>query len=116
MLMLPPAVRLYVATEACDLRKSFDGLSIAVANVLGHDPTCGHLFCFFNKRATQIRILFWDRSGWCIWAKRLSRGHFQLAAVRKQRVTCVQMDTAELGLILEGIELAGATRRKRYRR
>jgi transposase len=78
VLTLPSTVRVYVATQPVDCRKSFDGLSIAVANVLGHDPTCGHLFCFFNKRATQVRVLFWDRTGWCVVAKRLARGRFHV--------------------------------------
>ncbi len=116
MLTLPPTVRIYVATRPVDCRKSFDGLSIAVANVLGHDPTCGYLFCFFNKRATQVRVLFWDRTGWCVLAKRLARGRFYLASIRDREAACVQMDVAELSLILEGIDLSGATRRKRYRR
>jgi transposase len=116
VLTLPPAVHIYVATSPCDLRKSFDGLSIAVGHALGHDPTSGHLFCFFNKRATQVRVLFWDRTGWCIFAKRLARGRFHLSMVRAEAGACVQMDSAELSLLLEGIDLAGATRRKRYRR
>lgn len=116
MLTLPSTVRVYVATQPVDCRKSFDGLSIAVANVLGHDPTCGHLFCFFNKRATQVRVLFWDRTGWCVVAKRLARGRFHVTLLRDQDTACVQMDSAELSLILEGLDLSGARRRKRYRR
>ena len=100
MLTLPSTVRIYVATQPIDLRKSFDGLSLAVSNVLQRDPLGGHLYCFFNRRATMVRILFWDRSGWCIISKRLARGHFRLA---------------ELSLIMEGIDLAGAKRQRRFR-
>lgn len=116
MLTLPATVRVYVATQPCDCRKSFDGLSIVVANALGHDPACGHLFCFFNRRATQVRILFWDRTGWCVVAKRLARGRFHLTSIQDLEATCVLMDAAELSLILEGLDLSGARRRKRYRR
>ncbi len=105
MLTLPPTVRVYVATEPADMRKSFDGLSIAVTSILALDPTSGHLFCFFNRRANQVRVLFWDRTGYCIYAKRLARGG---SAV-------VQVDAAELSLVLEGIDLAGAHRRRRFR-
>lgn len=115
MLTLSPAVRIYVATAPCDCRKSFDGLSIAVANTLGQDPTSGHYFVFFNRRGTQARVLFWDGTGWCVLAKRLARGTFRLAAVRAATDAAVRVDAAELGLILEGIELAGAKRRVRYR-
>lgn len=112
---LPSTVRVYVAAQPTDLRKSFDGLSIAVGHVLRLDPTSGHLFCFFNRRANQVRVLFWDRSGWCIVAKRLARGRFRLASVLREDVACVQMDAAELTLILEGIDLSKAKRHKRFR-
>jgi len=115
VLTLPPTVRVYVATQPTDLRKSFDGLSIAVESVLSEDPRSGHLFCFFNRRATQVRVLFWDRTGWCIVAKRLARGRFRLARVREQTKASVEVELSELTLILEGIELAGAKRRRRYR-
>ena len=115
MLTLPSTVRVYVATARVDLRKSFDGLSVVAQSVLGHDPTSGHLFCFFNRRGNQVRVLFWDRTGWCIIAKRLARGKFMLASVTRDDVTSVRVDVAELMLILEGIDLGGAKRRRRYR-
>jgi len=115
MLTLPTTVRVYVATAPVDCRKSFDGLSIAVASVLSHDPRSGHLYCFFNRRATQVRVLFWDRTGWCIVAKRLARGRFGLARLRGAAEASIEVDAAELMLILEGIELGGAHRRRRYR-
>lgn len=115
MLTLPPTVLIYVATAATDMRKSFDGLSIAVASTLALEPTSGHLFCFFNRRANQVRILFWDRTGYCIYAKRLARGRFALAALVKDASSVVRVDAAELSLVLEGIDLAGAHRKMRFR-
>lgn len=115
MLTLPSMVRVYVAAQPIDLRKSFDGLSLAVTSVLDHDPLSGHLFCFFNRRATMVRVLFWDRTGWCIISKRLSRGRFRLAEIVASEQACVELDAAELSLILEGIDLAGAKRRRRFR-
>ena len=114
--LLPSTVRIYVSTQPVDLRKSFDGLSIAVGSVLGHDPLSGHLYCFFNRRGNQVRVLFWDRSGWCIVAKRLARGTFRLSSILRDDTVCVEVDVAELSLILEGIDLRGATRRRRYHR
>ncbi len=64
MLTLPPSVRVYVAAEPTDLRKSFDGLSALVSQRFGADPLCGHLFVFRNRRGDQMRILFWDRTGY----------------------------------------------------
>jgi transposase len=116
MLTLPPAVQVFVATQPYDLRKSFDGLSLAVTHELGQDPLSGHLYCFFNKRATQVRVLFWDRTGWCIIAKRLAQGRFHLLPVQGQQGASVQLPPVELSLILEGLELTGAVRHKRYQR
>lgn len=116
MLTLPSSVQIYVATEPVDCRRSFDGLSNAVRERLGHDPLSGHLYCFFNRRGNQARIVFWDRTGWCIIAKRLARGRFRLARAAHEGESYVKVDAAELSLLLEGIELDGAKRRKRYRR
>ena len=76
MLTLPPSVRVYVATAPCDMRKQFDGLAAMVREGLREDPRSGHLFVAFNRRADQVRILFWDRSGYCLVSKRLERGRF----------------------------------------
>jgi len=115
MLTMPPSVRVYVAVEPTDLRKSFDGLSTAVTARFGQDPVCGHLFVFRNRRGDQIRILFWDRTGYCIVAKKLARGRFHLAREIAAGCTQMEVDGAELGLMLEGIDLTKATRRKRFR-
>jgi len=112
---MPTRVRVFVAAEPVDCRKSFDGLSVAVANVLEQDPRSGHLYCFFNRRANQVRVLFWDRTGWCLVAKRLARGRFGLARIVGCEMASIEVDAAELMLILEGIELGYARRRRRYR-
>jgi transposase len=112
MLTLPPSVHIYVAAEPTDLRKSFDGLSLRVREVLRHEPLSGHLFVFFNRRRDQVRILFWDRSGFCVLAKRLERGTFRWAPDKGAVV--VVLEAAELALLLEGIDLAGARRRPRW--
>jgi transposase len=96
-----------------DLRRSFDGLAGLVAGVLSADPLSGHLFVFRNRRADLIKILYWDRSGYCIWAKRLERGTFRFPALKECRV---EMQSSDLMLILEGIDLSSVKRRKRYQR
>lgn len=115
MLTLPPSVRVYVAAQPIDLRKSFDGLSAAVAGRFGQDPLGGHLFVFRNRRGNQIRILFWDRTGYVIVGKKLARGCFRLARDLAPEATHVEIEAAELSLMLEGIDLSGAVRRKRWR-
>lgn len=115
MLMLPPSVRVYVATTPADVRKSFDGLSALVTHSLGHDPLAGHLYVFFNRRRDQARILFWDRTGYAVYAKRLARGRFHFARTPPPGATHLEVESAELALMLEGIELVGAHRHRRWR-
>ena len=114
MLTLPSSVRVYVATSPCDMRKQFDGIAALVHGQLGQDPRSGHLFVVFNKRGDQVRILFWDRSGYCLLSKRLERGVFRLPWEREESQGYVEMEAAELALVLEGIDLKGARRRKRW--
>jgi transposase len=115
MFTLPSSVKVFVATEPTDLRKSFDGLSAVVEHALGNDPLSGHLFVFFNKKRTQVRCLFWDRTGYCVLAKRLARGRFRFTEQLEAGARIVELESVELSLILEGIELKGALRRARWR-
>jgi transposase len=115
MLTLPPAVRIYIGTAPCDLRKQFDGIALLVEQTLRLDPRSGHLFVVFNRRGDQVRILFWDRHGYCLFAKRLERGRFRLPwRAATTPPAHVELEAAELALILEGIDLAGAQRRARW--
>jgi transposase len=114
MLTLPPSVKIHVAASPVDCRKSFDGLSSMVESTFGTDPLSGHLFVFLNRRADQVRILFFDRTGYCIVSKRLEVGTFRLARDPADGSQHIEVDAAELGLMLEGIDLAGAKRRKRW--
>lgn len=116
MLTLPPSVKIHIAVEPCDMRKQFDGLALLVEQVLRRDARNGHLFVFLNKRSTHVRILFWDRSGYCMISKRLERGTFRVPWAREEvgMQTHVEVEAAELALILEGIELRGAKRRPRW--
>jgi transposase len=114
VLTLPPSVRIYVATAPCDLRRQIDGLSLLVEQQLRLDPRSGHLFVAFNRRGDQVRILFWDRSGYVLVSKRLERGVFRLPWQREQTGAHVEIEAAELALILEGIDLRGAHRRARW--
>lgn len=116
MLTLPPSVRVFVATAPCDMRKHFDGIALLVEQGLGKDPRSGHLFVVFNRRGDHVRILFWDRHGYCLFCKRLERGCFRLPWAREkaQEQASVEMEAAELALILEGLDLRGAKRRPRW--
>ena len=112
MLTVPPAVRIYVCAQPADMRNSFDGLSALVRDLIEQDPFSGHLFVFCNKKADRVKVLWWDRSGYALWYKRLEEGQFRFPDLG---ASAYEMEAAELSLILEGIELAGARRGKRYR-
>ena len=81
---------------------------------LGLDPRSGHMFVVFNRRGDQVKILFWDRHGYCLFSKRLEKGRFQPPWERDVTSATVEMEGAELQLILEGIDLRGAKRRPRW--
>lgn len=114
MLSLPPSVRLFVATQPVDGRKQADSLMAVVRDVFGHDPLSGHLFVFFSKRLDRVRVVYWDRNGLAMWTKRLERGRFRPAFASDGTFTATTLEAAELMLIVEGIDLAGARRRPRW--
>ncbi len=94
-------IRVHLYGQPVDMRKSFDGLAALTQHALGEDPLSGALFVFINRRATQIKVLYFDRSGFCVWAKRLEAGRF-LSDWTQVRTR--QMDWTQLKLLLEGIE------------
>lgn len=104
MLMLSEAGRVFAYSEAVDMRKSFDGLIAITAQTLREDPLSGTLFLFSNRRRTLVKILFWDRTGFCIYAKRLERGRF--------RFRNGDLTARELELMLDGIALGGRQRKR----
>jgi transposase len=105
VILLPRSVRIYVATEPMNLRKSFEGLSNEVRGLLRADPLSGHVFLFLNRRRTQVKMLMWTRGGFTIVHKRLERGRFTFPAVVTPDVTNVEIDAHELAMLLEGLKL-----------
>lgn len=102
-------VRVFLYGAPVDMRNSFDGLYALARHGLRQDPLSGHLFVFVNRRGTQMKVLYFDRSGWCLWAKRLEAGRF----IKDWReVNHREMDWTALKLMLEGIEVK--RRLKRY--
>lgn len=113
MLTLSPAVRIYLATGATDLRRSIDGLAALVRERLTLDPLSGHLFLFRNRRGDRLKILAWDRSGFWVLYKRLERGTF---AWPTDATEPVEMRSGDLLLLLGGIDLSQTRRRRWYER
>lgn len=111
MLSLPPSVRIFVARRPVDMRRSFDGLSAAVIDVIEEDPQSGHVFVFFNKAKTHVKCLVWDRSGYLIYYKRLEHGCFRVFDQAVGARGAFELRAHELALVLEGIDLRGSKRR-----
>jgi transposase len=103
-------VRVFLYGEPVDMRKSFDGLIVLTRRGLGQDPLSGHVFVFVNRRGSYLKALYFDRSGFCLWAKRLERGQ---CVGDWRRVENRELDVTGLKLLLEGIE--PARQRLRYR-
>ena len=97
------------------MRRSFDSLHALVRDHLQLDAFAGHLYLFANKRRDRLKILYWDRDGFAIWAKRLEVGCYAIP-VGEPRSARREIMTEELGALLSGIDLSTATRRKHYRR
>src|SRR5690606_41292669 len=93
-------------------RKGIDGRSALVRARFAEDPLSGTLFVFFSRRADRVRVLYWDRDGYVLTTKRLEKGRYKLPWLSEQGR--VVIEAAELLLVLEGIELRGATRRSRW--
>ena len=78
MIGLDSQARIWLCTEPTGMRKSFGGLSALVRNQLKHDPLSGQYFVFVNRRKTQMKMLYFTATGYCLWAKRLEQGHFRV--------------------------------------
>lgn len=111
---MPPGLRVFLAVEPVDMRASFYRLAAQVRGGLAEDPRSGHLYVFIGKGRNLIKVLFWDRSGYCLFCKKLESGKFVLPDVPAD-VASHQVDFTTLTLLLDGIDLRGARRRPMYR-
>jgi len=113
MLSVPAKLRIFLCTRPTDLRKGFDGLHGLVLEVFKQDPLSGDLFAFLNKRRDRLKLLVWDGDGWLILYKRLEAGRFAPPASEADSIT---LSSAQLALLVGGIDLTQTRQRKRYRR
>ena len=116
MLTMPSSVRVYLAPGRTDMRKSFDTLAALARDVLEKDPLSGHLFAFCGKRRNRVKILYWDGTGFWLFAKRLARGTFAWPEPPSDGRPCLDLRPDELSALLSGIDLSKAGSRRWWRR
>ncbi|MBU8901063.1 IS66 family insertion sequence element accessory protein TnpB [Corallococcus sp. M34] len=109
MFTLPASVRVVLATEPVDMRKSIDGLMALVQSGWGEDVYSGHLFAFVSRRGDRIKVLAWSRGGFVLLYKRLETGRFRLPKVDTEART-VALDATQLAMLLDGIDVAEVRR------
>ncbi len=114
MLNFTHQTRVFLFTEPVDMRKSFRGLCQLTESVLKEDPASGHWFAFINRRGDRLKLLGWDGQGFWIWYKRLETGAFERPAAGGDAAQ-TEIDVTQLSLIINGIDLRSAKRRRRYR-
>lgn len=112
--MSPPTlgdITIYLAQEPVDFRLGINGLSVMVEATLRFDPFSRNLFCFTNKRRNQIKVLYWQRTGFCLWLKRLEEEkfkwptHLDALASESARPPVVTLDEAQFLWLLDGLDL-----------
>lgn len=116
MLSFSGSLKVFVALEACDMRKGFNGLHALVAERLGEDPRAGALFIFSNRRHTRIKILCWDGTGLWVLTKRLEQGTFSWPKILDAQTTKLKLTSQALALLTDGVDLRGAKLRPWYER
>jgi len=107
--------RIWMASEAVDMRCGFDRLAERVREVIGQDPLGGHLFVFRSRRGDRLKILVWDHDGFVLWYKRLESGVFKLPKV-EPGARSVELRASELAMVLDGIDVSRLKRVARYKR
>lgn len=116
MLSFAGNLRIFVAAEPCDMRKSFNGLHAVVLEKLREDPVSGALFAFTNKRRNRLKLLYWDGTGLWVLAKRLEQGQFSWPKSGKDQVTKIKLAPEALSLLMDGIDMREGCRLPWYER
>jgi transposase len=113
------ATRIYLAVEATDMRKGFEGLSGLVREKLRADPFSGHLFLFCNRPRTRLKVMYWDGNGLWVCAKRLERGRFSWPVLKSEQAglgAAVTISQEDLAMLIGGIEMTRTRRKQWWRR
>lgn len=113
MIGIPSSIRVFLATEHQDFRKSIDGLAAVVQAHLQRDPLTGDVFVFYNRRKTALKVLYWDHGGFCLVYKRLEQGCFRIPHLHSTHRDAV-ITSAEFSALFEGIDLSRSRRLPRW--
>jgi transposase len=97
------APEVYLCREAVDFRKGINGLAALVQEALGHDPFSERLYVFCNRRRDRVKILYWERSGFCLWQKRLERARFHWP--RSSTEAVLTLNAQQLNWLLDGYDV-----------
>lgn len=116
MLSFSGGLKVFVAVEPCDLRKSFNGLEALVTERMGEDPRAGALFVFTNRTRTRLKILYWDGTGLWVAVKRLEKGTFAWPKSVESGAVKLRLAPEALAMLTDGIDLRGARMRPWYDR
>lgn len=116
MLSFPGSVRIFLAVEPVDMRKSFNGLYAVVTEHLKENPLNGGLYVFINKRRNRLKILFWDGTGLLVLAKRPEKGRFSWPKGLDQKGGKLTIKHAALSMLIEGIDLKEGMQKVWYER
>lgn len=106
MIGLPRGVSVYAFDEPCDMRKSFDTLTALVTEHMKHDVLVGDLYLFVSRDRRRAKVLYFDGTGMCLFAKRLEKGQFTATWKRAKSARGLSMTLSELSLFIEGSEVA----------
>lgn len=107
-------VRIFLCTLPTDMRRGFDRLAETARSSLGQDPLDGSLFVFRSRGGDRLKILYWDKDGFCLWYKRLEEGTFRFPAT-PSGVAGVEIRASEMAMLLEGIDLKSLKRSPRLK-
>jgi len=111
----PPGVRIFLCVQATDMRRGFDTLAQQAQSLCCQDPCSGHLFLFRSRGGDRLKILYWDRDGYCLWYKRLEEGTFRFPRTEPGQAH-LEIAASELAMLLEGIDLRSVKKLPRYQR
>jgi transposase len=111
MTLFPPDTKVYLALGATDMRKAINGLSVIVSEQMQLDIFSGHLFVFCNRAQTILKVLYWDKNGFCLWQKRLEKDRFKWPTTSKE---VMNITSRELSWLVEGLNINQAHKPLKY--